>query len=422
MAKKKKKGKKGGKTGKKGKGGKAGDKQAAEEAALAFGRLLATFKSRFALIAGLPPDPAFAKAVKGPSPDNADEDPAWYDATQSLRMADVDLGPAGARALAWAILGTAGKASVKLPKLPGGGNQKKKKAGGAAAASDTNKPGPPSYTRFKDISMIGCKVRDAGALALCEVLTAGQTCGVQVSKMELLSCEIGTRGAEALGHALQFGANTGLRTLRLDYNKTLGNGGLQALCVGLRGNQTLETLSVRCCGLEGVQMGACTALLLTSVTSGLRHLELAGNRLGCRGLSVLSRALKKNTRLESLGLAENGIDAAFDRKAGGGYDVFMKAMNHLRLALQMNQTLLKLDFSFTSITEDGARQLLPALDPESPSRNQVLKWFKLTTLLSQDLFKALVRTGKAPADKKKKKGKGKGGKGKGKKKKKKKKK
>ena len=63
MAKKKKTGK-----GKKGKGGKAGDKQAAEEAALAFGRLLATFKSRYALIAGHPPAPSISKALKGPPP------------------------------------------------------------------------------------------------------------------------------------------------------------------------------------------------------------------------------------------------------------------------------------------------------------------------------------------------------------------
>ena len=73
----------------------------------------------------------------------------------------------------------------------------------------------------------------------------------------------------------------------------------------------------------------------------------------------------------------------------------MRSMNHLRLALQMNITLQSLDLSFNSINEDGALQLLPALSPSSDMRNNTLKWFKLTTLLTQDTFKQLSRMGKA---------------------------
>ena len=53
------------------------------------------------------------------------------------------------------------------------------------------------------------------------------------------------------------------------------------------------------------------------------------------GLSIISRSLKKSIRLKTLGLAENKIDAEF---APESYDLFMRSMNHLRLALQMNAT------------------------------------------------------------------------------------
>ena len=125
----------------------------------------------------------------------------------------------------------------------------------------------------------------------------------------------------------------------------------------------------------------------------------------------MSRALKKSIRLKTLGLAENSIDAEFEPES---YDVFMRSMNHLRLALQMNQQLQSLDLSFNTITEDGAMQLLPALSPQSEHRNKTLKWFKLTTLLTQSTFKQLSRMGKSSggAGKKKKGKKKKGKKGK----------
>ena len=62
-------------------------------------------------------------------------------------------------------------------------------------------------------------------------------------------------------------------------------------------------------------------------------------------------------------LAENRIDADFEPPAGGGYDIFMRATNHLRLALQRNRAFVRLDLSLNSIGKDGAKRLWPALSP-----------------------------------------------------------
>jgi hypothetical protein len=417
MAKKKKGGKKGGKK----KGGKKGGKGGAseEDIAAAHLALLARFRQRFLAIAGAEASPvALTRAIAGPPPD-ADEDPGWYDARAILQMADIPLGPAGTRAICWAILGTPSNNNNRHGKLPPISKKKGNKTAKPVTAAGGG-PVPPknnAYTHYGKISLIGCNTKDHGALALAELLRAGPTVGVEIATLELVNCNITPAGADFLSQSLAFGGNITLHTLNLAYNKGLGNNGLQDLCVGLRGNETLKTLSLRCCALEGAKMGACVALLLSSAQSTLKSIDLSANALGPVGLSIVCRALKRNVRCESLNLAENGIDADFEPSAGGGYDIFMRSMNHLRLALQWNRTLVRLDLSFNSISEDGAKQLLPALGPDSAARNKTLKYFMLSTLISGETFKKLGRQGKVPGvGGKGKKGKKKKGKGKKKKK------
>ena len=268
------------------------------------------------------------------------------------------------------------------------------------------------YHLIQRLSFVDAGIQNAGVVALCEILTVGETLRITPSVLEIISCGLTYHACEPLSLSLSGGGgNTCLQTLILDGNKQITNMGLGTLCIGLRGNATLKTLSMKSCGLEGNAMGISLALLLSSTTSGLEYLDVSNNKLRPKGLSTVSRSLKKNITLKHLILAENNVDADFDPEA---YDTFMRAMNHLRLALQLNCTLVALDLSFNTITEDGARELLPALSPSSETRNSTLKWFKLTTLLSHDTFNQLSRTGSSGAGKS-----GKGKKGKKKKKKKK---
>jgi hypothetical protein len=364
------------KKGKKGKGGKGkkNDKQKEEEDNALFDLFINNFKKASVKINGSPPSVAILKVIKGPSSDEkgAEDLPGWYDRKKNLQVVDIRLGPALCRSICRSLLDS-------------------------------------KYKLLQRISLVSCEIFDAGVTSLCEVLTGGSTVGVKPTILELVACGITSKGCEHLSLAMGSGGNTCLQKLSLDHNKAMGNRGYQSLCIGIRGNSSLKTLSVKCCGLEGVGMGNATALLLSSSSTILENLHLSENKLTPRGLSTVARSLKKNTALKILGLAENNIDADFEAE---GYDIFMRSMNHLRLALQLNATLQSLDLSFNTITEDGALQLLPALSPESAERNNTLKWFKLTTLLSQTTFKQLSRMGKTGGSKK---GKGKG-KGKGKKK------
>jgi hypothetical protein len=358
------------KKGKKGKNGKKNAKQVAEEENLLHEGFLKSLKIHALSITGNPPPANVLKNLKGPADEKGVEDlPGYYNRRRVIQMNDIRLGPALLRALCLALT--------------------------------TSK-----YTLMERISMVDACIKDAGVTSLCEILTIGETLGIKPATLELISCDLSHLACEPLSVALSGGGggNTALVSLVLDYNKNIKNIGLSSLCIGLRGNSTLKSLSLKSCGLAGNEMGIAISLLLSSTTNNLEHLNLANNKLTPKGLSTVSRALKKNYTLKHLDISENNIDADFESNA---YDVFMRSMNHLRLALQMNTTLLALDLSFNTITEDGALQLLPALSPSSETRNNTLKFFKLTTLLSHDTFNQLSRsgsTGGKGGKKKKKKG------------------
>ena len=246
--------KKGDKKSSKGKG--KNDKAKEEEDLASFDLLLTNFKKFSILITGESPPPLVYKTIKGPSQDKgADEEPGWYDAKHAIQVVDIILGPALCRALCRSILG---HGMIHKETLQ-----------------------PLSYQLLTRITLCGCNIGDSGMTALCEVLTAGETLGVRPTVLELAACDITHVGCEHLGLALSGGSggNTSLLKISLDHNKKLGNRGLQSLCIGLRGNSTLTSLSVRCCGLEGQGMATAVALLLSSTTTGLEHLELSDNCL-----------------------------------------------------------------------------------------------------------------------------------------------
>lgn len=286
----KKKGKKDGKS----KKPKKNDKEKEEAENAAYDLLLSNFKKSSITITGNPPTPTILKAIQGPSTEKGAEDmPGWYDRKTRIQVIDVKMGPALCRSLCRSILGS----GFPVDKL-------------------TRKP--ISYQLLQNIHLVGCAILDSGVTSLCEILTVGETIGVKPTVLELANCGITYRGIEHLGLALSGGGisggggNTCLQKLLLDGNKNIGNRGFQSLCIGLRGNSTLKTLTCKCCGLEGQAMGTAIALLLSSQTSGLEHLDVSENKLTPVGLSIVARALKKSIHLKTLGLAENNIDADYD--------------------------------------------------------------------------------------------------------------
>ena len=153
---------------------------------------------------------------------------------------------------------------------------------------------------------------------------------------------------------------------------------------------TLEMLSLKFCGIEGTEGGACIASIISNKANNLLELDLTGNKLRPRGLQILSRSLKFNRKLEILSLAENEIDCDFEPAA---YDIFCRSLTALKDALEQNKTLRSLDFSFNTISEEGALLLMPALDRSSLSANETLREAKFSTLLSKETFNTISRSG-----------------------------
>ena len=150
----------------------------------------------------------------------------------------------------------------------------------------------------------GCS--DDGATSIAEVLRLGGA-DVKLSYLELLDCNIGPRGANAIGASLSRGHNLSLLTLKLDYNSSLGDEGLDFLCKGLRTNISLKQLHLQCCKLTS-DAGVSLQELLANSRSNIEVLNITGNRIEDKGLQIMCRGLIQNTKCTTLILADNAID------------------------------------------------------------------------------------------------------------------
>lgn len=320
--------------------------------------LLISNYQKYTKVIGISPNTGVARALTPP-----EEEP---DKVMDQILIDDEfgpLGPGGTRALMTAVMGSG-------PGMKGG-----------------------PYKKLKSIRLWRCHCGDDGAAAIAEVLRLGGA-EVAISYLELLDNNIGSRGCNALGQALSFGHNVSLLTLKLDYNVQLGTDGCNMLCRGLRTNMALKQLHLQFCSLDA-EAGKHLADLLANTRSNLDTLNIAGNRLGGRGLLALCAGLMMNRKLETLVLADNMIDHEEEDLIG------LRAFRDC--LLNPNVALTNVDLMYNRIGSPGAEVLIEAMTPESK-----IKEFLVDLTLPMDLFEKLFKKGGG----KKGKGKGKGKKGK----------
>jgi hypothetical protein len=175
----------------------------------------------------------------------AGEEGAAFDHVAS----DSELGPAGARALVDALLGTHE----------------------AVAATG-------AYRLLNTLRLWRAKLSDEGVRAVHDYLVESARAdpkgeGPALVYLQLLDCDVSVQGCQYLGQALRAGANNRLLTLNLDHNATVRAQGLKALTEGLCTNSTLKRLSLAYCEI-GPEGGRSVKNLLLGTGTQLEQLDL----------------------------------------------------------------------------------------------------------------------------------------------------
>jgi hypothetical protein len=169
---------------------------------------------------------------------------------------DSELGPAGARALVDALLGT-------------------HEAVAAAGA----------YHLINTLRLWRAKLSDEGVRAVHDYLVESARAdpkgeGPALVYLQLLDCDVSVQGCRYLGQALRAGANKRLLTLNLDHNAAVRADGLKALTEGLCTNNTLKRLSLAYCEI-GPEGGRSVKNLLLGIGTQLEQLDLKVGTLIC---------------------------------------------------------------------------------------------------------------------------------------------
>lgn len=244
------------------------------------------------------------------------------------------------------------------------------------------------FTAIKDIRICS-KIEDGGAAAVASLLSTTAKKMVlgpnnsstappewQLEYIELINNDIGCDGALALGRSLCVGMNKTLTTLILDFNKTLGSQGVEALCKGVNTNSTLKKLSLRYCGIDKNGGKPLTGVLRFKKTA-LIFLDLSNNQLGGLGLFDICEGLSLNTSLKTLRLAENAI---------GQTDDDSKALGKFAGILMKHVSIISVDMLYNNIGTSGGTLLLPAV-----AANTRIIELKVDPRMDNALFQSLFR-------------------------------
>ncbi|XP_051772171.1 NACHT, LRR and PYD domains-containing protein 3-like isoform X5 [Ctenopharyngodon idella] len=209
-----------------------------------------------------------------------------------------------------------------------------------------------SNSHLRELSLSVNKIGGRGLTLLSDGLKDPHC---KLEKLWFFHCNITAEGCAALASALR--SNSHLRELSLSGNK-IGDKGLMLLSDGLKDPYCkLEKLRLFDCDITAGGCAALTSALRSN--SHLRELDLTQNKIGGRGLMLLSDGLKDpHCKLEKLRL--------FD------CDITSEGCAALASALRSNSHLRELDLSENKI-EHGSVKNLSALK-DNPH-------YKLETLL-----------------------------------------
>ena len=170
--------------------------------------------------------------------------------------------------------------------------------------------------------------------------------------------------------------NTTLSTLVMDFNRTLGSNGVEALCRGLATNSTLKKLSLKHCNIDE-NGGQPIAKMLLFKKLGLMSLDLTCNRLGGKGLSDMCIGLIENSSLKTFRLADNSVGQA---------DHDIKALTKFSEVLVKHPSLVAVDLLHNKIGSNGGQIILPSL-----RENRRITTFKIDSNMDDKIFEALFR-------------------------------
>ncbi|XP_048036226.1 NACHT, LRR and PYD domains-containing protein 12-like isoform X2 [Megalobrama amblycephala] len=226
-----------------------------------------------------------------------------------------------------------------------------------------------SNSHLRELDLSENKLGDGGLMLLSDGLKNPQC---KLEKLRLNKSGVTAEGCAALASALR--SNSHLRELDLTENK-IGDGGLTLLSDGLKDPHCkLEKLTLWNCNITDEGCAALASALRSN--SHLRELDLTENKLGCRGLTLLSDGLKDpHSKLEKLKLYDCGITA----EGGAALATTLRSNSHLR----------ELDLTWNKIGGGGLILLSDGLDPQCKLEKLMLRYCNITTVGCAALASAL---------------------------------
>ena len=275
----------------------------------------------------------------------------------SLNLNCIDIGDAGATALAEVLRTNTTLNSLGLCNNPGIGNPSVMSLCEALKVNTT----------LCSLDLSGTGISDAGVLSLAEVL---KTNASSLTSLLLSDIKISHQSLRSIAEVLR--VNSTLKDLTFEGNK-VGVGGTKLIAESLKANTTLKLLSLSRNNIKA----KCGSLFSDSlkVNGTLESLTLAKNALGSRGAQLLSDGLRVNTSLRHLDLSWNSIgsegaesiaetirvNASLTSLKLVGNNIGDPGANKVSEALKVNVSLEDLDLSFNAIGAAGAESIAEAL-------------------------------------------------------------
>mmetsp|Transcript_30550 Transcript_30550/g.65822 ORF Transcript_30550/g.65822 Transcript_30550/m.65822 type:complete len:960 (+) Transcript_30550:76-2955(+) len=148
--------------------------------------------------------------------------------------------------------------------------------------------------------------------------------------------DVGVGGSEASGQELRaVSGDEGVRNLDISLNESIGDEGLECVCLGAAKFPSFTVLRADNIGL-GVP--GCKAIFHLATTQ-LNHLSLRENRIGSEGAAIICEAALQCSTLQTLELDKCEIDAA--------------AASHFSQLLEQHPALANLGLSHNRLASEG---------------------------------------------------------------------